>query len=233
MHGNRGWILKVTAMMMTLVFTIETNGQQTNFPPVNTLVRKLILENGGITNALPKFAGEENSVREVTRDKYGAQVWFKGKQLLPLQEMFTAAYGKPVYTRTNDQGLTMFQFSKPQVGVGLNCTLSETKDGAAHTHLIVLGAKGLEELAGKADDEAAPKEKSVEEVKACDLAIKAAIEKGMQGELQAFAVGSTNLGWVVKVFDVKKGMFSADTATVGISRNWRVVHFEAGSKESR
>ena len=119
MHETRWWkqrggfrILKSVATVMASVCGMSTTGQQTNFPPGNRLVSQLIAENGGNTNALPKFTGDEKSVREVTRDKYGGQVWFNGKQLIPLLEMLTAVYGKPVFARTNNEGLTMFQFNK-------------------------------------------------------------------------------------------------------------------------
>lgn len=209
--------------VMLFVGVCQALGEQTNFPAVNVLVGQLIVENGGRTNVLPKFSGEQKSVWRVTKDEYGAQVWLKGNQLPAMREMLKVAYGEPVYVRTNNAGTIHIQYNKTQVGVGLSLANEVTKGGEFHTHLIVLGPKALEELAGKGRDKATEREKSADEARAEEIAIKAATEKGMKGELMAVAMGSTNVGWAVKVFEASKGMFSDEAMTVMINRGWRVV----------
>lgn len=200
----------------------------TNSIAVHALLADLIAENGGKTNKLAAFANTNAVVREVKKDQEGAQVIFAGNQMEALFAMLSGAYGTPPYVRTNKSGgKSMFQYNKNQLGVGLSCSLNVAKDGSV-THLIILGQKGLASLRGTSDEKPAAAAKSAEEIRACDIAIKAAIQRGYKGDLDAVA-SHTRYGWIVNVFEKSKGPFEGSVATVGLKNDYTVVVFEAAN----
>jgi hypothetical protein len=195
----------------------------TNSITVNALVSNLIAENGGKTNKLEIFAGRNAVVREVRKDEEGAQVVFSGNQMEPLLSMLSAAYGTAPYIRTNNSGKSMFQYNRNQLGVGLSCTLTRTPDGPI-THLIILGPKGLASLSGTSAEKQAPAAKSADEIRACDTAVKATVERGYKGDFDAVA-SRGRLGWLVGVFEKAKGPFAGSVATVVLKNDFTVVVF--------
>src|SRR3954465_12493339 len=159
------FILRFSAIAFSAGLTpgLYAQAQTTNNAPVHTLMRELIIEYGGTTNALPKFSGSEKSVWQVTKDPEGSQVWFNGNQMEPLEAMFKATFGTPVYISTNTAGKTMFQYNIKQTGgVGLSCRLDTVKDKSMYTHVVILGPKGLDALSGKSNESPAPIQKSAE-----------------------------------------------------------------------
>src|SRR5262245_54260565 len=211
----------VALFFQTLVFSQSP----TNSAPIHVVVQELIAQNGGKTNELPAFKGPQSALREVKKDGEGAQLIFNGNQMEALEAMLKGAYGEPVYVRTNSAGKTMFQYRKDQIGAGLSCTRQGVGDKAS-THMVILGPKGLAAISGKAGDgDSTSEPASADELRARKTAIKAAVDRGYSGELDAIAT-NVKRGWLVGVFQKSKGPFSGSVGTVALDNDFRVVAFE-------
>lgn len=223
---SKSWTLLATSIFLALTIVDLPSRAATNSEPVNKIVRDLIVENGGKTNTLPLFTARDHTLGEVKKDEYGAQLFFAGNQMEPLLNMFTNAYGNPPYVRTNDSGMTMFQFNKNQAGVGIMCSLSTPKSGAV-TQLIILGPKGIAFISGLPDAmDAKPKSISSDEARAVRIAVKAAADRGVKGDLDGIA-SHNSFGWVISVFDKKKGgPLTGSVATVGLNKDFKVKVFD-------
>jgi hypothetical protein len=207
---------------------LEASAEVTNQAPIHVLVQSLIAENGGKTNKLGKFKGPPDCLREVKKDDEGVQLFFRGDQLPALEAMIKEAYGEPPFTQTNSSGKTMFQYSKNQLGVGLSCRLNS--GNAPTTHLVILGQQGLAALSGKSAKPSQPaafsftaQPRSAQEIRARDVALKAAVDRGFSGDLDG-VVNHSELGWVVGVFTKAKGP-DGIFATVALDDQYEVRLF--------
>src|ERR1051325_3477013 len=190
------------------------------------------------TNDLPPLKGDW----KYSEDQYGVVLQLGRDQFDEVQSFLKRAFGPPAHEASEStDGGKLGWYSAKRIGIGLQFGYDKKR-----TQVIVLRPQKSSEIYSRAETLAKTnskkehfgklareaKKREEDEPRVRQIAIKAAVERGFSGELDAVAT-RVRLGWLVGVFRKSEGAINGNIGTASVDDDFHLVDFESSAQPSK